>query len=256
MKNNTLSLWAIIISIIAIGFSALKITPFEVTNDVYVGVVATFVGISVTLVIGYQIINTIEIKKEITEQRKTADNLQKISDELKITIHKQKCEMQEGFDIMNVLQNHQDHLSIYSFRSLHNTLLRSVQTDREDYDWIFSLLRKYISEIKSNNFGGGLVHTGDGRHTCCTPDSPFFKMELKDIVSTFTSDIYNNEELIRQSENFCRIRIGYDQVMTEFRKRIDGLLEDPLRELTWEEKLAITDQAEYIRLKLKENTQQ
>ena len=70
MKSNFISIIAFIVSVIAIGFSLLRIVPFAITSDTYIGIIATFIGIAVTILIGYQIINTLEIKREVLEQRK------------------------------------------------------------------------------------------------------------------------------------------------------------------------------------------
>jgi len=108
MKNNLISIITIVISVIAIGFSLLRIVPFEITSDTYIGTTATFIGISVTMLIGYQIVNTFEIKKEVTEQRKLANDLKQMNEDLNKIIEKQKNEMQEGFDIFSTLVNYQE----------------------------------------------------------------------------------------------------------------------------------------------------
>ena len=107
MKKNKLSIIALLFSLIAVVFTFFRITPFEFTSDTYIGVVATFVAVSVTLVIGFQIINTLEIRKEISEQRKMSEELKQLNIELNKTIENQKNEMEEGFAIINAFIQHQ-----------------------------------------------------------------------------------------------------------------------------------------------------
>lgn len=255
MSDNTkrksyLPIVSMIMSIVAIGFAVLKITPFEITNDVFVGIIASFVGISVTLVIGYQIINTIEIKKEIAEQRKSADELKQLSDDLKSTIRKQQYEMQEGFDIIMTLQQHQENgreYSLNSFKSLHHALIHSLQFDREDFGWMFLLLRRYVSDINFQNFGYGFAKHDDKGFYCTSPNSPYYQKSLAEIINITTAEIYEDEKALRADHNFSRIKLEYDRVMVLFKKRINDLLQDPLKELSWEEKLAITDPDEFIK---------
>lgn len=244
MKNNLISIIAIVISVIAIGFSLLRITPLEITSDTYIGIIATFIGIAVTMLIGYQIVNTLEIKKEVAEQRKLANDLKQMSEDLNKTIERQKNEMQEGFDIISTLVNYQEkdsRSSIQAFRSLHRVLVISLGTDRTEYEWIFKLLRKYIADINWQNFVSGFTTSSEGRHICNTTHSEDKGKDLKDIIKEYTDVVDKDEQQIRENGNFCRIQIEYDRVMRSFRKRIDEIIKDPEKEITPEEELAITN---------------
>jgi len=67
MKRTLFSVFVLIISLTALGFSLIKITPFSINGDTFIGIIATFIGISVTLLIGYQILNYFEIRKDLDE---------------------------------------------------------------------------------------------------------------------------------------------------------------------------------------------
>ncbi len=244
MKINKTAICSLVLSIITICLTLFRVTPLEFSNDIYLGLLATFIGIAVTMLIGYQIFNTVEMKKEVTEQRKLANDLKQISADLNRTIEKQKNEMQEGFDIISTLVNYQEKgwtSSIQAFGSLHRALVFSLKTGRTEYEWIFSLLRKYITDINWQNFVGGFVLLKDGKAICNTPDSPYYQKELKDIAKEYTDVVDADEVLIRNNDNFCRIQMEYDRVMRLFRKRIDETLKDPNKYLTPEEKFAITN---------------
>jgi uncharacterized membrane protein YidH (DUF202 family) len=65
-KTSWLNFIAIIIAIISLGFSLFKVVPNSTfNNDTFIGVIAAFIGISVTLLIGYQIFNVVEVREKI-----------------------------------------------------------------------------------------------------------------------------------------------------------------------------------------------
>lgn len=242
---KALSIIAIIISLIALAFVRMRITPFDVTNDVYIGIVASFIGISVTLLIGFQIINTLEIRREILEQKTISINVQKLYDELKQTTERHEIEMEDGFEIINTLIQHQkngENHSIQSFTSLHHVLITSLKINRPEYEWIFNYLRSYIADINSRNFANGIALLADGRFICSVPDAPSYNKELKEVVKEYTDIVHADEEIIRKDRNFGNIKMEYDRVMKLYNKRIEEILEDPTRDLTPEEKYAITNQ--------------
>lgn len=244
MRKNKTAICALALSIIAICLTLFRVTPLEFSNDIYLGVLATFIGIAVTLLIGYQIFNVFEMKKEVSEQRKLANDMKQMSENLNKTIEKQKNEMQEGFDIISTLVNYQENgwtSSIQAFCSLHRALVASVKTDRTEYEWIFNLLRKYIADINWQNLVSGFCSLSDGKHICNNPNSPYFQKELKDIAKEYTDIIDVDEKIIRNDANFCRIQMEYDRVMRLFKERIAEMLKDPNKYLTPEEKFAITN---------------
>lgn len=244
MKKNLISIIAIVISVIAIGLSLLRIVPFEITSDTYIGTIATFIGIAVTMLVGYQIVNTLEIRKEVAQQGKLANDLKQMNEDLNKTIEKQKNEMQEGFDIISTLIDYQEKgltSSIQAFCSLHATLVISLRTDRSEYEWIFKLLRKYIADINLRNFTYGLTMLTNGRCICDSIDGKHHQEDLKDIIKEYTDIVDKDEKKIREDDNFCRIQIEYDRVMKLFHKRIDEINTNPLKDITPEEEFAITN---------------
>ena len=53
MKQKYIIFLSVILSATALLFSLIRVLPFEVTEDTYMGTMATFLSIAVTLVIGY-----------------------------------------------------------------------------------------------------------------------------------------------------------------------------------------------------------
>lgn len=65
-KGIIISWIALAISLITLGVVFWRVSPNSVIDlGTFIGVVAAFIGISVTLLIGYQIYNSIEIKEKI-----------------------------------------------------------------------------------------------------------------------------------------------------------------------------------------------
>lgn len=240
MKNSWISYVAIILSVIAILLVVFRITPIEFTNETFIGIIASFIGISVTLLIGYQIINTLEIKKEISDQKKRSNELEVMFDEAKQGIEMQKHEMQEGFDIINTLINYQAKGKKYSldaFTSLHHALVSSINTDRDDYEWMFYLLREYISNIDSHNiYDGAPEILQDGSFIGASPGTKNYQKDIRECVIEYTNIIDVDEEKIRNNINFIRIKIEYDKIMRLFKKRISEMISNPIKDLTNEEK--------------------
>ena len=200
MKSNIISIITLIISLTALGGTYIRVIPFEVTNDTYIGIIATFIGVSVTLLIGYQIFNAIEIKNEILEQKIITAKLKVMNADLNKIIETQQHVTKEGFDIISAtsLYNNEGRTAaLRAFGILHSSLLHSIKTKRTDYEWIFLLLRKYISEIDWQNLVGGLSISKDGCCTCNDPNSPYFRKELKDIVKEHTDKIDGDEAGIK-----------------------------------------------------------
>ncbi|MCL2311328.1 MAG: hypothetical protein FWC41_02395 [Firmicutes bacterium] len=242
MKNNKLSIVALLVSLIAMSFTFFRITPFEFSNDIYIGIIATFVAVSATLVIGFQIVNTLEIRKEISEQRKMSDELKQMNNGLNKTIENQQNKMEEGFSIINALMQYQKgyQYSNIAFYYLHHALISSLRIDESEYEWLFEWLRAFIADINWENFNCGGISKQNDSYICVGLNSPHFQKEFKDIVKEYTIQIDEDEEKIRGDKNFCRIQMEYDRIMKLYRKRILEIIEDPTKQLTPEEKFSIT----------------
>ena len=103
MKQWIINLILLLFSITAILFSLLKVTPFEVTNETYIGTIVSLLSLATAFVIGYQIYNAIEFRKEIEIQRKKYDNIIRRNEEIENKLKQQEYTMQEGFDIISSL---------------------------------------------------------------------------------------------------------------------------------------------------------
>lgn len=62
MKNNWVSLLALVLSIIALIITFLRI-DITISNDTFIGIIASFIGVCATFIVGTQIYNLFETKK-------------------------------------------------------------------------------------------------------------------------------------------------------------------------------------------------
>lgn len=225
MKQKTHNIVLYVLALTALTISLIKIEPFSIGEGTYIGIIVTLLSLSTAMIIGYQIYNSIELKKELIEQRKINEKLAYDNIEMEKTMKEQSYAMQEGFDIISAIMSYQEHnqqLSIDAFMGIHHALLSSLKTKREDYEWIFSLMKKYIDEISILNFctgtvekDGKLYSTDFGEHT---------EKLVEDIINEKYNIIDEDEKIIRESSNFRIIKRDYNDMMLHYRKRINEIL--------------------------------
>ena len=111
MKQWVINLMLFSAAIVAIGFSLLRVVPFEVTESTYIGIIVTFIGIIVTVLVGYQIYNAIEFKKDIEKQRiELKGEIESRNKEFKDSIEKQEQKSTEV--ISRILRQEKDLISL------------------------------------------------------------------------------------------------------------------------------------------------
>lgn len=158
MKENTKLNWsfwhsllAFVISIVALAVFICKVEPYSVvTIDTYIGVIAGFIGIAATLVIGFQIYSFISIKDKIKEMStiqeellNTKENLSQLEKELKGMIY-----YSEGL-IRKEQGNNKE-----AFEKLHYAILHFADIDskKEELLLYIKLLSEYVNEISKDDF--------------------------------------------------------------------------------------------------------
>lgn len=80
MKNNWVSLLASVLSIIALIVTFLRI-DITISNDAFIGIIASFIGACATIIVGAQIYNSVEAKRLIRDvenrQNRLDENIEK-----------------------------------------------------------------------------------------------------------------------------------------------------------------------------------
>lgn len=228
MKQWMINCVLFIICLTALGFSLMKITPFEIGEDAYVGVITTLLSLAVAFVIGYQIYNAVELKNDVKEQRRLLELTKKENDEYKNYLVKQKYQTQEGFDIISALMIYNSGgitSPINAFAQMHHALLSSIETDRTDYEWIFMNMRKFISEFSSRAFTQGSFTENGGEYYIC--DNNKRVQKLSEFIDSQLKPLYEEGTLLRKNPNFVKIEIEYNRVMKAFAKALDIIKDKP-----------------------------
>ena len=150
----------------------------------------------------------------------------------------QEYTMQEGFDIISSLIAYNSNQNFLvcgiAFRNMHRALLSSIETDRTDYDWIFSWMRGFISEMNSQTFTSGYAPMPDGSFRINALGNNYGKT-LQEVIDEFAKPIKEDEKQIRSNKKFCKIQLEYNRVMKLFYNRLSEIAQDPMKQLTAEE---------------------
>ncbi len=84
MKTRPLlSIVALLVAVLALIVSIFRIIPnVVITNDTYIGTIATFMGITTTLIVGYQIYNSIDFKGKVRQIELLTKELNSLKDKV------------------------------------------------------------------------------------------------------------------------------------------------------------------------------
>ena len=154
--NNKLSRWAFWLSLIAIVMSGAVIalwlfkakTVAFIQLDTFIGVIVALMALLVTIVLGWQIYNAVEIKEKLISIK----SLQEEQRQLKIELEKarkaiQKANIYNAFYHSTMMglgaSNVKDYLS--AFRFLHNALVISLQAEEKPIE-----LRATVSNLSES----------------------------------------------------------------------------------------------------------
>ena len=242
MKQWTINLLLGLLNILAIGIALLKITPFAITEETYIGTIVTLLSLAVAFIIGYQIYNAIELKKEIKEQKAFYYKIMKENEIMKKEYCDQKNKMDEGFSILSALIKENEGQIVRNcgeaFYLMHHALINSIETERTDYEWIFIKLRLYIIEFSSQTFTSGYSIQPNGEVVICEVGDNLGKT-MKEVIDNYLIPIRQDEKELRSNSNFYKIKLEYNRVMNIFYKRMNDISTKPNLQLSKKEKNAI-----------------
>ena len=147
-----LSLMAFVVSLIALGVFIYKVEPYSVvTIDTYIGVIAGFIGISVTLLVGYQIYNALDLRQRITAVETLKISMESQQQQLEVL----KNEQAEGIEIIQArLFLNTPRMALEAFLHFHSAIRYSLSVDhrREGYKWLLNELNEYMLGISNGAF--------------------------------------------------------------------------------------------------------
>lgn len=207
------------LSIVTIALFIFRVYPNTVVDiGTFIGVCTAFIGIAVTMIIGYQIVNTLQIKQEISDLQITSERLEQMTREHQRKMEIQDYAMQEGFELISAIIKYHHDGTWYSaevFREFNHALVSSIKSDREEYEWIFAFMKELIDNIDVNNFiKAGGVTIINGEWITNSGET------LNDVIDKFNEQVEHDEQLIRQSPKFPSIRMEYNRIMNEYQDNI------------------------------------
>lgn len=234
MKQQIFNIIVGFVSILALIFSLVKITPFEVTSEAYIGTIVSTLSIAATLVIGYQIYNAIEIKRtlkqfdeKIQQQGSQYKSIIEKNTELESKLLIQNSLLQGGFDIINANFELNKGNAKAAFYFNHHSLIFYLQSDMNDFQPIFDNLRKNIVALSVQSLILGYTTNQNGE--LINPD-------IISDINSYKAIINSDENIIRNQPNFVIIQTEYNRVIGHFYKRIDDIVRTPNMQLSELEK--------------------
>lgn len=197
------ALIAFAISIIMVILFFVRVSPNSVVDGMtFIGVIAAFMGISVTLLIGYQIYNAVEIKNrlnkirqieaEISDSKSKLTELSNLQEEA-IAMIEAKISQAKG-DFCN------------AFVRFHSAIKYSIKLPfkREGYPLLLDDLANYMKDINLTSFDN-----------CSASRQLITEIELfKDL---FAKDIIQ----VKKSPDYPIISYRYEELMDKFDARLN-----------------------------------
>lgn len=225
MKQQIFNIIVGFISILALFFSLFKITPFAITSETYIGIIVSALSIAATLVIGYQILNAIEIKRElkqfdekVQQQDFKYKSIIEKNTELERKLRIQESLFQGGFDIINANIELDKGNAKVAFYYNHHSLIYYLQSEFNDFQPIFDSLRTNIVYLSIQSFILEYTTNQNGE---------LINQDVISDINSYKSIINSDENIIRKQPNFIIIQTEYNRVIGYFYKRIDDIIRKP-----------------------------
>lgn len=255
MKQRYFIFLSIILSALALIFSFIRVFPFEVTEDTYIGTIATFLSIAVTLVIGYQILNVIEIRKDLSSQKEDNKRLELELHSLISKLQAKAAEQslkQKDFEfetqgkllVLDSLIEYNSGQNIVTcasaFKKMHEVVFYSLNGNIKEYDRIFSYMRKFISDMNYRSFGvTGLTILDDGRRIVNDTNHPYSQRDLSEVINHYKRPIIECQKKIESHPNYGNIKFEYERIMEHLERVLNGIIKEP-------NKVKSNEEIEYI----------
>ena len=177
--------------------------------ECYISIIATLIAVCTTFVVGFQIIDSITIKRKL-------HNIENTQKETRRQLIIQRNVTQESICVFNgleILNNGKDVLKRPSaaFLLFHQALIYSIEIDREDYDWLFDYLNKCIEELTYNDFEDRCIVGGNQ------------KKRIQEGIEAFQKDLTEVESTLKKSKNFVKIKPIYKQMRNNLEAKLSDI---------------------------------
>ena len=212
-----LSIFAIAISSITILFFLCEVTPYckAADNLTFISVIAAFIGISVTLVIGFQIYSFISIKDKMKEYASLKSELAKTNASLKMELTQTNCELHNTKENLLLLEYELKGTIEYSegmihygqkhygeaFEKIQSALIYYARLDskKELLTTYIKLLKVCMNELSQEEFSS---------------DYKELQIDTQQLL------IQNNNIKLKEAKFYWVIKDSYEDIYTDFQNKI------------------------------------
>ena len=258
-KQNITILIIGIVSLLALVFSLIRVTPFEVTADTYTGVIVTLLSVVVTVVIGYQIFNIIEFKDKLNSQVEENKSLRNEILEMKDEVQNMKDDLQRRIDKnehLSLMRDYENEAQsnfksnpekncINSISSIMSAIYFGLESDCGYMNSLFYEFRRYLTYLSPHALHiFSCVQNKDGLRYVCHNLETIPLNEWIDEIQC--ANILIEDEHIRKHKRYDSIKYEYGRIMRIFKERIDRIKENPNIDFTPEENQAIIDDSSLV----------
>lgn len=194
---------ALSLSIVTIVLFFIRVAPNSVIDlGTFVGIIATFIGICITLLIGYQIYNAVDIKGRLEQISVLRNDLYSANQKVERLQH-------ELYEAIHIIQSRDPQLRntyspyvlLHFMEAIPHSLSLSEKPER--YEELMDELKKDMMNIL-------LVSFGSGSHEVYQERVQLLRNLLKDLDSA-----------IRNHTNYPMIKFRYESLWNRFEKRLD-----------------------------------
>lgn len=205
-KNNIsfiMTVVALALSIVTIVLFFLKVDSISVIDlGTFVGVIAAFIGICVTLLIGYQIYNAVDIKGRLEQITNLKNELYSANQKIERLQH-------ELYEAIHIIQSRDPQLRntyspnvlLHFMEAIPHSL--SLTEKSEGYGELMNELEKDMMNILLVSFGSGTQEV------------------YEDGVKMMRDLLIDLDSAIRNHPNYHMIKFRYESLWNKFEKRLD-----------------------------------
>lgn len=194
---------ALSLSIVTIILFLIKVSPNSVIDlGTFVGVIAAFIGICVTLLIGYQIYNAVDIKGRLEQVSILKNDLYSANQKIERLQH-------ELYEAVHIIQSRDSQLRntyspnvlLHFMEAIPHSL--SLSEKSEEYGKLMDELEKDMMNILLVSFGSGTQEV------------------YEEGVRMMRELLKDYDFAIRNHPNYHMIKFRYESLWNKFEKRLD-----------------------------------
>lgn len=150
-KSYILSIFAVAISAATLAVILIQVTPHSVIDlGTFIGIMAAFIGICVTLLVGVQIYNAIEIRQKLTE----IDELKTLLDQTKTELEQAKADIFDSvYTVAAKAVINSSEEAVEAFRYMNQSLQYALDIDdsRQNYCDRIDYIEKCCLKLQRGN---------------------------------------------------------------------------------------------------------